>query len=95
MKGRERERNICVWLPLTRPPTGDLATTQACALTGNQTGDLSVPQAGAQDDIFTFTHILHRNHTSMTVGLPHLEVVMKICIRGYGDNPTDTRQTCR
>ena len=25
------------------PPTGDLATTQACALTGNGTDDLSVP----------------------------------------------------
>ena len=27
-------------LPLTRTPTGDQAATQACALTGNPTGDL-------------------------------------------------------
>ena len=39
--GREKEReiNINVWLPLTCPPTRDLATTQACTLTGNQTSD--------------------------------------------------------
>ena len=39
--GREkkRERNINVWLPLTRPLLGTWSATQACALTGNQTGD--------------------------------------------------------
>ena len=40
-RGREgeRERNINVWLPLTRPPLRTLPATQACALTGNRTGD--------------------------------------------------------
>ena len=40
-KGREKEweRNINVWLPLTRPLLGTLPETQACALTGNGTGD--------------------------------------------------------
>ena len=40
-RGRERERegNINVWLPLTCPLLGAWPTTQACALTGNQTGD--------------------------------------------------------
>ena len=40
-KGRERERdrNINVWLPLTHPLLGTWPTTQACALTGNQTSD--------------------------------------------------------
>ena len=33
------ERNIIVWLPLTRPLVGTWPTTQACALTGNQTGN--------------------------------------------------------
>ena len=33
----ERERNINVWLPLVRPLLGTWPTTQACALTGNQT----------------------------------------------------------
>ena len=34
---KERERNINVWLPLTRPQLGTWPATQACALTGNQT----------------------------------------------------------
>ena len=39
-RGREeekRERNINVWLPLTRPLLGTWPTTKACALTGNET----------------------------------------------------------
>ena len=39
---KEKERNISVWLPLARPLLGTWPTTQACALTGNQTGDLWV-----------------------------------------------------
>ena len=35
---KERERNINVWLPLACPPLGTRPATQACALTGNQTG---------------------------------------------------------
>ena len=35
----EREGNVNVWLPLVRPLLGTWATTQACALTGNQTSD--------------------------------------------------------
>ena len=31
------ERNINVWLPLMHPSPGTWPTTQACALTGNQT----------------------------------------------------------
>ena len=37
-KGREGEKHQCV-VASCMPPAGDLATTQACALTGNQTGD--------------------------------------------------------
>ena len=36
---KERERNINVWLPLMWPPLGTWPITQACALTGNPTGD--------------------------------------------------------
>ena len=36
---KERERNISVWLPLTRPLLGTWPATQTCALTGNQTGN--------------------------------------------------------
>ena len=35
----ERGRNINMWLPVTRPLLGTWPSTQACALTGNQTGD--------------------------------------------------------
>ena len=35
---RHRERNINVWLPVERPLLGTWPTTQACALTGKQTG---------------------------------------------------------
>ena len=38
-RGRERERNINVWLSLARPLLGTWPTTQAHALTGNQTSD--------------------------------------------------------
>ena len=40
-RGREgeRERNINVWLPLTCPLLETRPTTQACALTGNWTGN--------------------------------------------------------
>ena len=37
--GEERERNINVWLPLVRLLLGTWSATQACALTGNPTGD--------------------------------------------------------
>ena len=36
---KERERKISVWLPLTCPQLGTWPTSQACALTGNRTGD--------------------------------------------------------
>ena len=36
---KERERNINVWLPLTHSLLGTWPATQACALTGNWTGD--------------------------------------------------------
>ena len=36
---KERERNINVWLLLTCPLLGTWPTTQACALTKNQTSD--------------------------------------------------------
>ena len=38
-KEKERKKNINVWLPLVHPLLGTWSTTQACALTGNQTGD--------------------------------------------------------
>ena len=37
-KEKERERNINVWLPIMHPLLWTWPATQACALTGNQTG---------------------------------------------------------
>ena len=42
MKEKERERNINVWLPLVCPLLVTWPTTQACAQTGNRTGNLLV-----------------------------------------------------
>ena len=43
LAGEERERNIHVWLPLVRRPLlGTWPATQACALTGDRTGDTLV-----------------------------------------------------
>ena len=36
---KERERNISVWLPFAYPLLGTWTATQACAQTGNRTGD--------------------------------------------------------
>ena len=41
-KEKERERNVSVWLPLMRPLLGNWPATQACALTGNRTGNTLV-----------------------------------------------------
>ena len=41
-KKKERERNVNVWLPPLLPQLGTWPTTQACALTGNQMGNLPV-----------------------------------------------------
>ena len=38
-KEKERKRNINVWLPHTLPLLGTWPATEACALTGNRTGD--------------------------------------------------------
>ena len=39
---RDRQGNINVWLPLTRPLLETWPIPQACALTGNRTSDLLV-----------------------------------------------------
>ena len=41
-RGKDRERDINVWLPLSRPLLGTWPETQECALTGNRTSDLLV-----------------------------------------------------
>ena len=38
-RGKERERNITVWLRLAHPLLGTWPATQACALTVNQTSN--------------------------------------------------------
>ena len=42
-EGREKgERDLNVWLPFAHPQLGTWPAAQACALTGNLTGDLSI-----------------------------------------------------
>ena len=41
-KEKERERNISMWLPPKHPPSGTWPATQACAPTGNRTGNALV-----------------------------------------------------
>ena len=43
VREKERERNINMWFPLAHPLLGTWPTTQAHALTGNQTSDPLLP----------------------------------------------------
>ena len=52
---KERERNINVWLPLACPLLGTWLATQACALSGNQTWDLSGPRPA----LYQLSHTSH------------------------------------
>ena len=53
------ERNIIVWLPLTRPLLGTLAATQACALTGNRISDALVCRSALNQLSHTSQDISH------------------------------------
>ena len=62
-KGRtERERNINVQLPPTHPHLGTWPATQACALTGNWTGDSLVHRPALNPLSYTSQG---RNHNSL------------------------------
>ena len=70
-EGREkqRERNINVWLLLVRPLLGTWPTPQACALTGNRTGNPLVHRLAlnplshtSQGYYLYFLNILQRIH---------------------------------
>ena len=68
-KEGERERNINVWLPFTRPLLGTWPTTQARALTGNQTRDplvyrlaLNALSHSGQNSHFILSHSLKCEH---------------------------------
>ena len=77
----ERERNINVWLPLMcplppppPPPLGTWPTTQACALTGNRTGNplvwrpvLNPLSHTSQGYLLYFQRVRHERHISMCV----------------------------
>ena len=56
----ERERNISVWLPLMCPQLGTWPVTQACALTGNWTGDTLVRR-------LTLSPLSHASQGTFTV----------------------------
>ena len=72
-EGREKDRegNISVWLPLTCPLLGTWPTAQACALTGNRTGDPVVHRLAlnplshtSQGSVLNTIHQLEDPHSS-------------------------------
>ena len=70
-KEKERERNINVWLLLAQPLLGTWPATQACALTGNQTGDPLVrrlvlnPLSHTHQDYLLYFNSSHPNRCEM------------------------------
>ena len=57
--GRKRERNINVWLPLVHPQLETWSAAQACALTGNQTGNPLVRRLALNPLSYTSEDILY------------------------------------
>ena len=84
---REGERNINVWLPLTRPLLGTWPASQACALTDNRTGDclvrrlalspLSHTSHGSPNIFFVFVCVL----PDSSIAKP-LWLTFDYCLRG-------------
>ena len=74
-KEKERERNIYVWLPLAHPQLGTWPATQACALTGNRTGDPLVRRLALNP----LNHTSQGSSTSDTV-IPQLRVIKLIIL---------------
>ena len=68
---KERERNINLWLPLLRPLLGTWPATQACAVTGNRTGDHLVLK------LFCLA-LLNRKVRSLNLNLSSLTCKFKI-----------------
>ena len=56
--------------PLATSPTGDLAMTQACAVTGNGTGDLLVLSLA----LHALSHTLSQGSSSFLDRMPQVEV---------------------
>ena len=66
-KEEDRVRNINVWLPLACPLLGTWPTTQACALTGNPTGDPLVHRPALN----LLSHTLQGKDTLFNIELIH------------------------
>ena len=68
-KGREgeRERNSSVWLPFVCPLLGTWSSTQACALTGNRTGNISAHRLAPKSLSHTSQGSFHLLQTSLPV----------------------------
>ena len=70
---KERERNITVWLTLACPLLGTWSATQACALTGNRTGDplicrlLLSPLSHTSQGLFHSLENVNVTHLSLPV----------------------------
>ena len=73
---KERERNISMWLPLMCPLPGTGPTTQACALSGNQTniwfaGQCSIHWATPARALFFFKLLVIRSGMNYSTATYH------------------------
>ena len=68
-----RERNISEWLPLVHPLLGTWPATKACALMGNQTGDLSISRPALDPLSLTSQGCNHFNFLLTRNSLLYLE----------------------
>ena len=85
--GRKRERNINVWLLLSRPLLGTWPVTQACALTGNRTSDPLIcrlalnPLSHTSQGIFLYVkltmHSWNKSHLVMVYNF-------SLCVARFG-----------
>ena len=87
--GRERGRNISVWLLLMYPSLGTWSSTQACALTGNRTGNISAHRLAPKSLSHTsqgspcILIIYYLNYKTDKTVFPVLENFNKISVTGF------------
>ena len=82
-KGREGEKHQCV-VDSHTPPTGDLAATQACALTGNRTSDPLVYRPAL--NLLSHTsqgrfHVLNKllfSHSTLTLRISYMKALHQV-----------------
>ena len=99
---KERERNINVWLPLTCPLLGTWPTTQACALTGNRTGNtlthrlaLSPLSHTSQSWNSSFLKCMHKMKLKVRMKYYHLPTLIMSVFRPMSSCTSPAKQKLR